>query len=64
MIFREKPAGNVLDDEAVKNYRRRLLELREALDKCEARADAGRADHGRDEIELLIRELARALGLG
>jgi hypothetical protein len=57
-------AGDVLDDEAVRAYRRRLLDLRQDLEEAEDFADAGRAERARAEIEHLTQELARAVGLG
>jgi hypothetical protein len=57
-------AGPLLDDRAVHGYRGRLLELRDELAEAEAFADAARADRARTEIEMLTRELARAVGLG
>ena len=57
-------AGSVLDRAAVQSYRSRLLDLREDLEEAEQRADTARAENAREEIELLTRELARAVGLG
>lgn len=54
----------LLDDRARAQYRRRLSELREDLDEAESRADLGRSEHIRDEIETLTQELSRAFGLG
>ncbi|MFO0747872.1 MAG: hypothetical protein U1F43_19735 [Myxococcota bacterium] len=57
-------AGPQLDDAAVQGYRRRLLELREALAEAESFNDGFRAERAQREIDLLTRELSRALGLG
>ncbi|HEY8517770.1 MAG TPA: hypothetical protein VIS07_19855 [Candidatus Binatia bacterium] len=51
-------AGEAIDSEAARAYRRRLDELRREAE------DAGDPDAYRDEIEALERELARATGLG
>lgn len=56
--------GPALDPEAKRQYRARMLELREALDEAEAWADAGRAERARAELEWLTAELSRAVGLG
>jgi hypothetical protein len=56
--------GPALDARAVQGYRRRLLDLREELSEAEAFADGARAERARAEMDLLTRELARAVGLG
>jgi hypothetical protein len=57
-------AGTVLDTAAVRSYRRRLLDLREALEEAEGFGDGARAERARAEVEALTCELARAVGLG
>lgn len=57
-------AGEVLDAEALRAYRARLLELREAVDDEEARGNADQAGAMREEIDFIAHELSRALGLG
>jgi non-specific serine/threonine protein kinase len=57
-------AGPVLDTDAVQQYRRRLLHLREEIEDAEERADSYRADKAREEMDFLTRELANAVGLG
>lgn len=57
-------AGEILDPEARRAYRRRLEELREELEESEAWGDAERAARARSETEFLARELAGAVGLG
>lgn len=57
-------AGEILDVQAQRAYRSRLLELRDELADAEAINDAGRAAAARQEIEFLGQELANAVGLG
>jgi hypothetical protein len=57
-------AGELLDGEAVAQYRRRLTDLKEELDEAERWSDLGRADRLREEMEFLAGELSRAVGLG
>jgi AAA ATPase domain len=57
-------AGELLDDEARRAYRRRLVDLEETVAEAESFGDAGRAARAREEIEMLGAELGRAVGLG
>jgi len=57
-------AGPLLDREALRQYRKRLAELDEALEEAEARHDVARGAKLNAEREALLRELARATGLG
>jgi hypothetical protein len=57
-------AGELLDDEARRAYRKRLTELGEAIDDAEASGKAEQAGSLREEKDFLTRELSRALGLG
>ena len=57
-------AGEILDDEARRQYRVRLGELREAIGDAEALGKADEAGAMRDEMDLITHELGRALGLG
>jgi hypothetical protein len=57
-------AGPVLDREALRQYRNRLAELDEELDEAEARHDAARHAKRSAERDALLKELARASGLG
>jgi len=57
-------AGELLDEDAKSDYRRRIGELRDALAEAEGWGDGARAGHLREELELLTAELARAVGLG
>jgi tetratricopeptide (TPR) repeat protein len=57
-------AGELLDDEARAEYRRRLEDLRDSLAEAESFGDATRAARAREEIDFLGAELGRAVGLG
>jgi uncharacterized membrane protein len=56
-------AGELLDDQAKADYRRRLSELREELREAKQVGRVGRAEQIEAEIEALARELSRAVGL-
>ena len=57
-------AGPMLDREALRQYRKRLADLDQQLDEAEAKHDvAGHAKRS-DERDALLKELARATGLG
>ena len=56
--------GPVLDAQAKRAYRRRLLELRAEVDAAEAGNDTVRGEQAHVEIDALLRELKRAVGLG
>ena len=56
--------GEMLDERARRDYRRRAEELREEIEEAEALNDPARADAARAELEQLSSELARAFGLG
>jgi predicted ATPase len=57
-------AGPMLDREALRQYRKRLADLDEELDDAEARHDVARHAKRSAEREALLKELARATGLG
>ena len=57
-------AGELLDNQAVRSYRRRLLEIREELGEIREKGDVARAEEMESEAEFITRELARAVGLG
>jgi tetratricopeptide (TPR) repeat protein len=57
-------AGELLDAQARAAYKARLDKLREELDEAEEFNDPIRAEKARDERDFLVRELARAVGLG
>jgi len=53
----------VLDGTARAAYKARTFELREALNKSEGRADDAEAHRVHSEIDILVAELSRAVGL-
>jgi tetratricopeptide (TPR) repeat protein len=57
-------AGPLLDRRAKEAYRRRLAEIEEDIEEARATGDLPRAAQAEAEREFLIRELARAVGLG
>jgi tetratricopeptide (TPR) repeat protein len=57
-------AGEMLDAKAKQDYKRRLLELREELEDLRDRGDHERAAKVESEIDFLVQEMARAVGLG
>jgi tetratricopeptide (TPR) repeat protein len=57
-------AGALLDAEAKAAYRARVEELRAELDEAERFNDPVRAAQARSELDFLVAELARAVGLG
>ncbi len=57
-------AGEVLDARARREYQARVGDLREEIDEAEANADLERAARARAELDLLVAELAGAVGLG
>jgi tetratricopeptide (TPR) repeat protein len=57
-------AGEMLDERAKNAYRRRLAEIEEDIEQARGLADAEREAQADAEREFLVRELARAVGLG
>jgi hypothetical protein len=57
-------AGAILDARAKDAYRRRLAEIEDDIDQARALGDAERAAQADAERDFLVRELARAFGLG
>jgi hypothetical protein len=57
-------AGELLDATAKAAYKARVDELRAALEEAEGCNDPARAARARHELEFLVAELARAVGLG
>jgi tetratricopeptide (TPR) repeat protein len=57
-------SGEVLDDKARRDYRRRLESLRSQIEEAESMNDLAGAEAAREEIEQLSAELSRAFGLG
>jgi hypothetical protein len=57
-------AGDMLDAKAKAAYRQRVLELRTELEDAQACHDLGREERIQAEIEFLMTEITRAVGLG
>jgi tetratricopeptide (TPR) repeat protein len=57
-------AGELIDEEARRQYRARVLALREELEEAERWNDSGRAERAREELSMIEQELAAAVGLG
>jgi len=57
-------AANVLDEQAKREYRRRIEDLQQELEQAEANNDPARSEPARIELDAVIDELARATGLG
>jgi hypothetical protein len=57
-------AGPVIDARAKEQYRERLEELRADLEEARSFGDPERAENLEEEIDALVTELARAVGLG
>ena len=57
-------AGEMLDERAKTAYRRRLVEIEDDIEQAHALGDARREEQADAERDFLIRELARAVGLG
>jgi tetratricopeptide (TPR) repeat protein len=57
-------AGEILDERAKTAYRRRLTEIEEDVEQARALGDAEREAQADAERDFLMRELARAVGLG
>jgi tetratricopeptide (TPR) repeat protein len=56
--------GELLDARARGEYRRRIEELQAEIDEAESWADGERATRAREELDILVRELSAATGLG
>lgn len=56
--------GPVLDTQARRAYEARILDLQEELTEAEDAYDLGRAEQARVELDLVVDELAAAVGLG
>src|SRR4030095_5447015 len=62
--FVQPGAGDVLDTRAKAEYRRRIEDLRDEIEEAERFGDLGRMGRARAQVQLVARELARAVGLG
>lgn len=56
--------GAALDARAKRQYRRRLVELQAEIDGAEARSDPVGSERAHVQMDALLRELKRAVGLG
>jgi hypothetical protein len=56
--------GELIDEEARRQYRARVVALRQELEEAESWNDPGRAERARQELGIIERELASAVGLG
>lgn len=57
-------AGELLDEEARRQYKARVSELKSELAEAEEWNDSARAERARREIALIEQELSKALGIG
>jgi hypothetical protein len=57
-------AGEMLDARAKNAYRRRLAEIEDDMEQARALGDTDRAAQADAELDFLVRELSRAVGLG
>jgi hypothetical protein len=57
-------AGQLLDEEARRQYRARVSELQDELQEAESWNDPARVERARQELEFIQQELSQALGLG
>ena len=57
-------AGPALDEQAKREYRARVLELREEIDEAESFNDPERAARAREELEWIGNAISAAVGLG
>jgi tetratricopeptide (TPR) repeat protein len=57
-------AGEMLDDQAKTQYRRRLQDLHEELEEAKSLGNVARMERAEAEIDALTAELSRAVGLG
>jgi hypothetical protein len=57
-------AGEILDEEARRQYKSRVVELKEEIEEAEAWNDPERTERARRELAFIEQELTRALGLG
>ena len=61
----EQPdTGEVLDEQARRQYEARIVELQDDLSEADAHGDRGRAEAANLELELLVEQLSVARGLG
>jgi hypothetical protein len=56
--------GDILDDEAIKQYKERLRDIEEELSEAEENCDTGRIEQLEAEKEFVVEQLKTAVGLG
>ena len=56
--------GEAIDRTAMEAYRRRITDLQDDIDEAEANNDPGRAERAHTELDALVAELSRSVGLG
>ncbi len=56
--------GDVIDEAARQSYLRRIEQLRDEMQRFEARGRADRAEAARSEVESIEREIRRVIGFG
>lgn len=57
-------AGNFLDDDALKEYRNNLKDLKDEIREAEDNHDFGKVQRLKEDMEAVIAEIGRATGLG
>jgi len=57
-------AGPVLDNRARADYKQRILDLQADIDEAHANNDSGRAVRAEHELDVLVKQLSEAFGLG
>jgi len=63
-VGRPSDTGEMLDVQAKRDYKRRLVELRERLEDAQEVGNSERAAEIESEMDFLAREISRAVGLG
>jgi len=56
--------GPVLDNRARADYKERILDLQADIDEAHANNDSGRATRAEHELDVLVKQLSEAFGLG
>jgi hypothetical protein len=67
LLGRDDPAVGadpVLDDEARRQYRRRMAQLQDDIERADRSGDADASDSASRELDAIMRELSTATGLG
>lgn len=54
----------ILDEQAKREYRKRIADLEAEIEDADEANDVGRAERARIELDFLVSELSRSLGLG